>query len=87
MALHVPTQNQLPDVAPMQAPWIYNVDPDQLFVKPLVAPGPAEGTAPALGYFYPNVNPEHPPFKVCPVLAAVCGCACKLMHAGMGALA
>lgn len=63
---------------PTQAPWIYNVDPDQLFVKPLVAPGPAEGIAPALGYFYPNVNPEHPPFKVGPGLAAVCACACKL---------
>ncbi len=48
----------------MQAPWVYSVDPDWLWVKPLVAPGPAEGAAPALGFFYPNVFPEHPKWKV-----------------------
>lgn len=43
-------------------------EPDFLFVKPVVAPGPAEGAAPALGFFYPNVFPEHPQWKVRPGL-------------------
>ena len=43
---------------------MYYIETDFLFVKPVAAPGPAEGGAPALGFFYPNIYPEHSPWKV-----------------------
>ncbi|PRW57732.1 hypothetical protein C2E21_3449 isoform A [Chlorella sorokiniana] len=56
-------QAVLADPSLVKAPYLYYIEPDFLLVKPVVAPGPAEGAAPALGFFYPNVFPEYPQWK------------------------
>lgn len=73
LALLHPSLFSLDTLAP-QAKWIYMAETDFLFVKPVVAPGPAEGAAPALGFFYPNVFPEYPQWKVRPGLVLEGAC-------------
>lgn len=47
-----------------QAPWLYLVETDYVFVRPTLAPGPAEDPAVRpLGFLFPNVAPAAPRHK------------------------
>jgi hypothetical protein len=48
----------------MQAPWLYLIETDYLFVKPVAAPGPAESAVRPLGFFFSYVYAAAPVHKV-----------------------
>ncbi|KAI7843720.1 hypothetical protein COHA_002618 [Chlorella ohadii] len=61
----------------IKAPWVYLLETDYLFVKPVASPGPAESGARALGFFYDYVYADAPRFRTL---------ARRLFPAGLGPL-
>jgi hypothetical protein len=49
-----------------QAPWLYLIETDYLFLKPVAAPGPAELDARPLAFRFQYVQPESPALRVSP---------------------
>lgn len=47
-----------------QAPWLYLIETDFVFVKPIQAPGPAESAARSLAFLYTYITPAAPGLKV-----------------------
>ncbi len=48
----------------LQGAWVYLIETDFLFVKPVVAPGPAESPVRPLGFWYSYIYADAQPLQV-----------------------
>ena len=48
----------------MQAPWLYMIETDFVFIKPIAAPR-AESDAPSIAFPYGYIQPTYPTIEVC----------------------
>ncbi|KAL4442745.1 hypothetical protein ABPG77_006739 [Micractinium sp. CCAP 211/92] len=47
----------------IQAPWLYLIETDFVFIKPIQAPGPAESAVTSLAFLYNYISPKAPGLK------------------------